>query len=319
VPKDPRIIDSTGALELETLPARMLVIGGGIIGLEMATVYDALGVKVSVVELTKTLIPGCDRDLVKPLEKRIAARYEAIMLGTRFVKMTADANGITVELEGEQAPASPQTYGAVLVAVGRSANGRKIAADKAGVEVDERGLIKVDKQQRTNVPHIFAIGDIVGAPMLAHKASHEGKVAAEAAAGEKSFFDARVVPAVAYTDPEVAWVGVTEDDAKARGVAYEKGTFPWAASARSLTLGRSEGLTKLLFDASTKRLMGAGIVGINAGDLIAEAALAIEMGADAADVGLTVHPHPTLSETLAFAAEAAEGTITDLYVPKRHR
>jgi dihydrolipoamide dehydrogenase len=319
LPDDPRIIDSTGALELTSLPSRMLVIGGGIIGLEMATVYDALGVKVSVVELTKTLIPGCDRDLVKPLEKRIAARYEKIMLGTRFTKMEAGADGITVHFEGEQAPPQPQTYGLVLVAVGRSANGRKIAADKAGIEVDARGLIKVDEQQRTNVPHIFAIGDIVGAPMLAHKASHEGKVAAEAAAGLKSFFDARVVPAVAYTDPEVAWVGLTEDEAKARGVAYEKGAFPWVASARSLTLGRGEGLTKLLFDAGTKRLLGAGIVGINAGDLIAEAALAIEMGADAADVGLTIHPHPTLSETVAFAAEAAEGTITDLYVPrKRH-
>jgi dihydrolipoamide dehydrogenase len=317
LPNDPRIIDSTGALDLGELPERMLVIGGGIIGLEMATVYDALGVKVSVVELTKTLIPGCDRDLVKPLEKRIAARYEAIMLGTRFTKMEAGAKGITVHFEGDQAPPKPQTYGKVLVAVGRSANGRKIAADKAGVEVDERGLIKVDKQQRTNVPHIFAIGDIVGQPMLAHKASHEGKVAAEVAAGQKSFFDARVVPAVAYTDPEVAWVGLTEDEAKARGIAYEKGAFPWVASARSLTLGRSEGLTKLLFDAGTKRLVGAGIVGVNAGDLISEAALAIEMGADATDVGLTVHPHPTLSETLAFAAEAAEGTITDLYIPKR--
>jgi dihydrolipoamide dehydrogenase len=317
LPSDPRIIDSTGALELKTLPKRMLVIGGGIIGLEMATVYDALGVKVSVVELTKTLIPGCDRDLVKPLEKRIASRYEAIMLGTRFTKMEAGPDGITVHFEGDQAPKEPQTYGLVLVAVGRSANGRKIGADKAGVEVSERGLITVDKQQRTNVPHIFAIGDIVGQPMLAHKASHEGKVAAEAAAGEKSFFDARVVPAVAYTDPEVAWVGLTEDEAKARGVTYEKGSFPWAASARSLTLGRGEGLTKLLFDSSTKRLLGAGIVGVNAGDLIAEAALAIEMGTDAADIGLTVHPHPTLSETLAFAAEAAEGTITDLYIPKK--
>jgi dihydrolipoamide dehydrogenase len=317
VPSDPRIIDSTSALELTSVPKRMLVVGGGIIGLEMATVYDALGVKVSVVELTKTLIPGCDRDLVKPLEKRIAARYEAIMLGTRFTKMAAGAKGITVHFEGDQAPARPQTYGLVLVAVGRSANGRNIDAERAGVEVSERGLIAVDKQQRTNVPHIFAIGDIVGQPMLAHKASHEGKVAAEVAAGQKSFFDARVVPAVAYTDPEVAWVGLTEDDAKARGVAYEKGSFPWAASARSLTLGRGEGLTKLLFDAGTKRLVGAGIVGVNAGDLIAEAALAIEMGADAADVGLTVHPHPTLSETLAFAAEAAEGTITDLYVPKK--
>jgi dihydrolipoamide dehydrogenase len=239
------------------------------------------------------------------------------MLGTRFTKMEAKPAGITVHFEGDQAPAAPQTYGLVLVAVGRSANGRKIAADKAGVEVSERGLIKVDRQQRTNVPHIFAIGDVVGAPMLAHKASHEGKVAAEVAAGLKTFFDARVVPAVAYTDPEVAWVGLTEDDAKARGIAYEKGAFPWAASARSLTLGRGEGLTKLLFDAATKRLLGAGIVGVNAGDLIAEAAHAIEMGADAADVGLTIHPHPTLSETLAFAAEAAEGTITDLYVPKK--
>ena len=317
LPNDPRIIDSTGALELKSLPKRMLVVGGGIIGLEMATVYDALGVKVSVVELTKTLIPGCDRDLVKPLEKRISSRYEAILLGTRVTKMEAKSDGIVVHFEGDQAPAEPQTYGLVLVAVGRSANGRKIAAEKAGVEANQRGLIQVDKQQRTNVPHIFAIGDIVGQPMLAHKASHEGKVAAEAAAGLKSFFDARVVPAVAYTDPEVAWVGLTEDEAKARGVAYEKGTFPWAASARSLTLGRGEGLTKLLFDAGTGRLLGAGIVGINAGDLIAEAAHAIEMGADAADIGLTIHPHPTLSETLAFAAEAAEGTITDLYVPKK--
>jgi dihydrolipoamide dehydrogenase len=317
LPKDPRIIDSTGALDLKVLPKRMLVVGGGIIGLEMATVYDALGVEVSVVELTKTLIPGCDRDLVRPLEKRIASRYESIMLGTRVTKMEAGAKGITVHFEGDQAPAEPQSYGLVLVAVGRSANGRRVAAEKAGVAVTERGLIEVDKQQRTNVPHIFAIGDIVGQPMLAHKASHEGRVAAEAAAGRKSFFDARVVPAVAYTDPEVAWVGLTEDDAKARGVAYEKGTFPWAASARSLTLGRGEGLTKLLFDALTHRLLGAGIVGINAGDLIAEAALAIEMGTDAADVGLTIHPHPTLSETLAFAAEVAEGTITDLYVPKK--
>jgi dihydrolipoamide dehydrogenase len=317
LPVDPRIIDSTGALELGELPQRMLVVGGGIIGLEMATVYDALGVKVSVVELTKTLIPGCDRDLVKPLEKRITARYEAIMVGTRVVKMEAGANGITVHFDGDQAPKEPQVYGRVLVAVGRSANGRKLGLERAGVEVSERGLISVDKQQRTNVPHIYAIGDIVGQPMLAHKASHEGKIAAEVAAGQKSFFDARVVPAVAYTDPEVAWVGLTEDDAKARGVPYEKGAFPWAASARSLTLGRGEGLTKLLFDPVTHRVLGAGIVGVNAGDLIAEAALAVEMGADAADVGLTIHPHPTLSETLAFAAEAAEGTITDLYVPKR--
>jgi dihydrolipoamide dehydrogenase len=317
LPSDPRIIDSTGALELAELPERMLVIGGGIIGLEMATVYDALGVKVSVVELTKTLMPGCDRDLVKPLEKRIAARYESIMLGTRVARAAPGSSGITVHFEGDNAPKEPQVYGLVLVAVGRSANGRLIAAERAGVDVSERGLIAVDRQMRTNVPHIFAIGDIVGAPMLAHKASHEGKVAAEVAAGKKSFFDARVVPAVAYTDPEVAWVGLTEDDAKARGVEYEKGAFPWVASARSLTLGRSDGLTKLLFDKSTGRLIGAGIVGTNAGDLIAEAALAIEMGCDAADVGLTIHPHPTLSETLAFSAEAAEGTITDLYIPKR--
>ncbi len=317
VPNDPRIMDSTGALEIGELPERMLVIGGGIIGLEMATVYDALGVQVSVVELTKTLLPGCDRDLVKPLEKRISGRYAKIMLGTRFTRMEAGASGITVQFEGDDAPKEPQVYGRVLVAVGRSANGRRIAAERAGVEVNERGLIAVDKQMRTNVPHIFAIGDIVGQPMLAHKASHEGKVAAEAAAGQKSFFDARVVPAVAYTDPEVAWVGLTEDDAKARGVAYEKGAFPWAASARALTLGRSDGLTKLLFDKTTHRLLGAGIVGTNAGDLIAEAALAIEMGADAEDVGLTIHPHPTLSETIAFSAEAAEGTITDLYIPKR--
>jgi dihydrolipoamide dehydrogenase len=319
VPSDPRIIDSTGALELGVLPERMLVVGGGIIGLEMATVYDALGVKVSVVELTKTLVAGCDRDLVRPLEKRIRPRYEAIMVGTRVASMTAGKDGISVRFEGDEAPGEPQVYGLVLVAVGRNANGRRIGAERAGVEVDERGFISVDRQQRTNVPHIFAIGDIVGPPMLAHKASHEGKVAAEAAAGQKSYFDARVVPAVAYTDPEIAWVGLTEDDAKARDVAYEKGAFPWAASARSLTLGRGEGLTKLLFDPVTKRLLGAGIVGTNAGDLVAEAALAIEMGSDAADIGLTVHPHPTLSETLAFAAEAAEGTITDLYVPKKRR
>jgi dihydrolipoamide dehydrogenase len=317
LPRDPRIMDSTGALELEALPERMLVIGGGIIGLEMATVYDALGVKVSIVELTKTLIPGCDRDLVKPLEKRIGARYEAVMVGTRVTRMEPASDGITVHFEGEQAPKGPERYGRVLVAVGRSANGRRIDAERAGVEVSERGLIAVDTQMRTNVPHIFAIGDIVGQPMLAHKASHEGKVAAEAAAGKKSFFDARVVPAVAYTDPEIAWVGLTEDDAKARGIEYRKGAFPWVASARSLTLGRSDGLTKLLFDKSTGRLVGAGIVGTNAGDLIAEAALAIEMGCDAEDVGLTVHPHPTLSETLSFAADAAEGTITDLYIPKR--
>jgi dihydrolipoamide dehydrogenase len=294
----------------------MLVIGGGIIGLEMATVYEALGVKVSVVELTKTLIAGCDRDLVRPLQKRIAERYEAIMLGTGVTRLEAKKDGIHVTMEGDQAPADVQVYGRVLVAVGRRPNGKEIGADKAGVAVDERGFIRVDKQMRTNIDHIFAIGDIVGMPMLAHKASHEGKVAAEVAAGHKSYFDARVIPSVAYTDPEVAWVGLTEEQAKKDGIEYRKGAFPWAASGRSLSLGRSEGLTKLLLDDATGRVLGAGIVGPNAGELIAEAALAIEMGCDAEDVGLTVHPHPTLSETLAFAAEAAEGTITDLYIPK---
>jgi dihydrolipoamide dehydrogenase len=319
LPSDPRIVDSTGALELAELPDRMLVVGGGIIGLEMATVYDALGVKVSVVELTKTLIPGCDRDLVKPLEKRIAARYEAIMLGTRVVKMEAGSAGISVQFAGDQAPAEPQLYGRVLVAVGRSPNGRRIAAERAGVTVDERGFIAVDRQLRTNVAHIFAIGDIVGQPMLAHKAMHEGRVAAEVAAGHKASFDARVVPSVAYTDPEVAWVGLGEDEAKAKDIGYEKGVFPWVASARSLTLGRSDGLTKILIDPTTRRVLGGGIVGTNAGDLIAEAALAIEMGCDAEDIGLTIHPHPTLSETFGLAAEAVEGTITDLYVPKKRR
>ena len=317
LPDDPRIMDSTGALELEELPERMLVVGGGIIGLEMATVYQALGVRVSVVELTKTLIPGCDRDLVRPLEKRLRERYEAIMLGTRVVEMKAQPDGIAVRFEGDAAPAAEEVYGRVLVAVGRRPNGGVIGAQAAGVEVDERGFIGVDKQMRTNVPHIFAIGDIVGPPMLAHKASHEGKVAAEAAAGEKSFFDARVIPSVAYTDPEIAWVGLTEEDAKSGGVRYEKGTFPWAASGRALSLGRPEGLTKLLFDAETRRVIGAGIVGTNAGDLISEVALAIEMGCDAEDIALTVHPHPTLSETIAFAAEVAAGTVTDIYVPKR--
>ncbi len=316
-PEDPRIMDSTDALELEELPERLLVIGGGIIGLEMATVYEALGVSVSVVELTKTLIPACDRDLVRPLQKRIESRYEAVMLGTSVTTMEAGPDGITVSFEGQQAPSKPQVYGRVLVAVGRRANGSQISAEKAGVAVGDRGLIDVDRQQRTNVPHIFAIGDIVGEPMLAHKASHEGKVAAEVAAGEKSYFDARGIPSVAYTDPEVAWVGLTETQAKADATSYEKGIFPWAASGRALSLSRPDGLTKILFDSESGRILGAGIVGTNAGDLIAEAGLAIEMGCDAADIGLTIHPHPTLSETLGFAAEAAEGTITDLYIPKR--
>jgi dihydrolipoamide dehydrogenase len=315
LPDDPRIIDSTGALELD-LPKRLLVIGGGIIGLEMATVYAALGTKVSVVELTDGLIPGCDRDLVRPLEKRIAKRYEQILVKTKVAKLEAQKDGIKVTFEGEKAP-EPQLFDKVLVAVGRSPNGKRINADAAGVLVNERGFIPVDRQMRTNVEHIFAIGDIAGQPMLAHKASHEGKLAAEVAHGEKRFFDARVIPSVAYTDPEIAWVGVTETDAKARNIEYEKASFPWAANARSLTLGRDEGLTKLIFDKQTHRVIGAGIVGPNAGDLIAEAALAIEMGCDAADIGLTIHPHPTLSETIGMSAEAFEGTLTDLYIPKK--
>jgi dihydrolipoamide dehydrogenase len=315
LPDDPRIIDSTGALQLD-LPDSLLVVGGGIIGLEMATVYAALGVRVSVVELTPGLMPGCDRDLVRPLEKRIAGRYERILLGTKVTGVEALADGLRVSFAGERAP-DPLPFGKVLVAVGRVPNGGRIDAAAAGVKVDARGFIAVDRQMRTSVPHIYAIGDVVGQPMLAHKATHEGKVAAEAAAGLKSFFDARVIPSVAYTDPEVAWVGLTETDAKARGVACEKASFPWSASGRSLALGRDEGFTKLLFDPQTHRVLGGGIVGSNAGDLIAEVALAIEMGADAADLALTIHPHPTLSETVALAAEAFEGTLTDLYVPKK--
>jgi len=315
-PEDPRIIDSTGALELEILPERMLVVGGGIIGLEMATVYAALGVEVSVVELMDQLMPGCDKDLLRPLVKRIKSLYGKIMTSTKVVTMAASEQGIEVSFEGKNAPDS-DTYGLVLVAVGRAPNGGKIAADKAGVAVDERGFINVDKQMRTNVEHIFAIGDIVGQPMLAHKATHEAKVAAEVAAGQKRAFDARVIPSVAYTDPEVAWVGLTETEARAQGVAFETGKFPWAASGRSLSLNRDEGLTKILFDPETHRVIGAGIVGPNAGDLIAEVVLAIEMGCDAEDIGLTVHPHPTLSETVAMAAEAFDGTLTDLYIPKK--
>jgi dihydrolipoamide dehydrogenase len=315
LPNDPRIIDSAGALELD-LPKRMLVIGGGIIGLEMATVYDALGVKVSVVELTPGLMPGCDRDLVRPLEKRIAKRYEKIMISTKLTKVEALAEGIRVTFEGAE-PIEPQLYDRVLVAVGRSPNGKLIGADAAGVLVNERGFVPVDRQMRTNVPHIFAIGDIAGQPMLAHKASHEGKLAAEVAHGEKRAFDARVIPSVAYTDPEIAWVGVTETDAKAKGIEIEKSSFPWAASGRSLSIGRDEGITKLIFDKTTHRVIGAGIVGTNAGELIAEVALAIETGCDAADIGLTIHAHPTLSETVAFAAEAFDGTLTDLYLPKK--
>jgi dihydrolipoamide dehydrogenase len=315
-PDDPRVMDSTGALELPHDCKRLLVIGGGIIGLEMACVYDALGVRVSVVELSDGLMPGTDRDLVRPLQKRIEKRYERILVKTKVTKLEACASGLRATFEGPDAP-EPQVYDRVLVAVGRTANGNTINAAAAGVAVDGRGIIAVNKQMRTNVPHIFAIGDVAGAPMLAHKATHEAKVAAEVAAGRKSAFDARCIPSVAYTDPEIAWVGINETDAKARGIEFGKGQFPWAASGRSLALNRDEGFTKVLFDKDTHRVIGAGIVGTNAGDLIAEVGLAIEMGADAADVGLTIHAHPTLSETVAFAAEAFEGTLTDLYIPKR--
>ena len=313
---DPRLIDSTGALQLQDVPKRMLIVGGGIIGLEMATVYDALGSKISVVELADSLIPGADRDLVRPLHKRIEKRYEAIYLKTKVGKIEARPDGLMVTFEGEQAP-EPQLYARVLLAVGRHPNGRSIGAEAAGVTVDERGFITVDQQMRTNVPHIFAIGDVVGEPMLAHKASHEGKVAAEAAAGHKVFFEPLTIPSVAYTDPEIAWMGLTETQAKAQGIAYEKASFPWAASGRALSIGREEGATKLLLDPQTRRILGAGIVGANAGELIAEAVLALEMGADMEDIGLTIHPHPTLSETLGFAAEMAEGTITDLLAPRK--
>ena len=314
-PDDPRIIDSTGALELRSVPKSMLVVGGGIIGLEMATVYSALGTQISVVELTDGLMPGCDPDLVRPLQRRIAKRYAQIMTATKVTKIVPAADGLQVTFEGKTA--ATQTYEQVLMAVGRTPNGKRLSAEKAGINVDPRGFIPVDKQMRTNVPHIFAVGDIVGQPMLAHKANHEGRVAAEVAAGHKVAFDARVIPSVAYTDPEIAWVGTTESEAKAAGIDYGKGQFPWAASGRALGLNRDEGMTKLLFDAKTHRVIGAGIVGPNAGDLIAEVALAIETGCDAADIGLTIHPHPTLSETVAFAAEAFEGTLVDLYLPKK--
>ena len=313
---DPRLIDSTGALALQDVPKRMLIIGGGIIGLEMATVYDALGCKISVVELAEGLIPGADRDLVRPLAKRIGQRYEAIYLNTRVTTIEAQKAGLKVTFEGNNAP-EPQLYDRVLLAVGRRPNGREIDAQAAGVNVNERGFIPVDNQQRTNVPHIFAIGDIVGEPMLAHKAVHEGKVAAEVIAGHKSAFEALTIPSVAYTDPEISWMGLTETQAKAQGITFEKASFPWAASGRALSMGRDEGLTKLLYDPATLRILGAGIVGSNAGELIAETVLALEMGADMEDIGLTIHPHPTLSETVGFAAEIAEGSITDLYFPKK--
>jgi dihydrolipoamide dehydrogenase len=316
LPDDPRVIDSSGALELPVDCKRLLVVGGGIIGLEMACVYDALGVQVTVVELSEGLMPGTDRDLVRPLQKRIEKRYQKILLNTKVAKLEALPAGLRATFAGPESP-EPQVFDRVLISVGRTANGNAINAAVAGVKVDSRGIIEVDKQMRTNVPHIFAIGDVVGAPMLAHKASHEAKVAAEVAAGHKSSFDARCIPSVAYTDPEIAWVGVTEIEAQARGLQYGKGMFPWAASGRALALNRDEGFTKLLFDKDTNRVIGAGIVGTNAGELVAEAALAIEMGADAADVGMTIHAHPTLSETIMLAAEVFDGTATDLYKPKR--
>jgi dihydrolipoamide dehydrogenase len=316
LPDDPRIVDSTGALEVHPLPKSLLVVGGGIIGLEMACVYSALGVEVSVVELMDSLMPGTDKDLLRPFLKIVKPRYKSIMVSTKVTGMRATKAGIEVDFEGKDAPASG-VYDRVLVAIGRRANGDKLDAAKAGVKVDERGIIAVDKQMRTNVPHIFAIGDLAGGPMLAHKATHEAKVAAEVAAGEKSHFDARVIPSVAYTDPEVAWVGLTETEGKEKGIDYAVAKIPWAASGRALSLGRDEGFTKLLFDRKTDRVLGGAIVGPNAGDLIAEIGLAIEIGADAADIGLTIHPHPTLSETVAFAAEGYEGTITDLYMPKK--
>ncbi|MFO7581833.1 dihydrolipoyl dehydrogenase [Guyparkeria sp.] len=313
---DPRVMDSTDALELEEVPGKMLVIGGGIIGLEMAQVYDSLGAEISIVELADTIIPGADKDLTRPLLKVIKKRYKDIFLGAKVTNVEAQDDGLHVTFEGKNTPETA-VFDRILVAVGRAPNGKKIDADKAGVSVDERGFIAVDERMRTNVEHIHAIGDVVGQPMLAHKAAHEGKVAAEVICGEPSAFTPMGIPSVAYTDPEVAWAGKTEDELKAEGVEYEKGAFPWAASGRSLSLGRDEGMTKALFCKSTHRLLGAGIVGPNAGELIAEAMLAVEMGADMADIGLTIHPHPTLSETLGFAAEMAEGTITDLLPPKK--
>ena len=315
---DPRVIDSTGALELDGVPKRLLVIGGGIIGLEMATVYHALGSNVTVVELMEQIIPGADKDLVTPLMKRIEKRYEKIYLKSKVTGVEPREDGLMVHFEGDGTPAT-DTFDKILVAVGRKPNGKLIGAQNAGIAVDDRGFIPVDKQMRTNVAQIFAIGDIVGHPMLAHKATHEGKVAAETAAGKNTFFDAKVIPSVAYTDPEVAWAGVTENEARAQGRKYGKGVFPWAASGRSLSIGRDEGITKVLFDEETDRIIGCGIVGPNASDLITEAALAIEMGADAHDIGLTIHPHPTLSETIGMAAEMFEGTITDLLPPRKRQ
>jgi dihydrolipoamide dehydrogenase len=313
---EPRVMDSTDALALTKIPRRLLVIGGGIIGLEMATVYEALGAKITLVELTGTLLPGCDRDLVRPLQQRIAQRYEAIFLNTRVTGVEPGKDDIRVYFEGGDAPGNAH-FDRILVAVGRRPNSASINVDAAGVRVDDRGFIPVDRELRTNVPHIHAIGDITGEPLLAHKATHQGKVAAEVISGQASVFDARAIPAVAYTDPEVAWMGLTEEQARSRDITVNKATFPWSASGRSLGMGRREGLTKLLFSPESGRLIGAGMVGPHAGDLIAEAVLALEMGADAGDIALSIHPHPTLSETIAFAAEIADGTVTDLYVPNR--
>ncbi|SDZ03091.1 dihydrolipoyl dehydrogenase [Nitrosomonas sp. Nm58] len=313
---DPRMMDSTDALKLADVPKKMLVIGGGIIGLEMATVYDALGSQISIVEQMNQLIPGADSDLVKPLYKHLLKRYEAIYLNNKVSKIEGEKKGLKVFFEGDHAP-EPQLYDCILVAVGRRPNGKMIGAENANIQVNERGFIPVDMQMRTNIPHIFAIGDIAGEPMLAHKATYEGKLAAEVIAGHKVAFDARTIPSVAYTDPEIAWMGLTETDAKKQGIDYEKAVFPWAASGRAIAMGREEGFTKLLLDKNSRRILGAGIAGAHAGELIAEAVLALEMGADMQDISLVIHPHPTLSETILFSAEMAEGTITDLYMPKR--
>lgn len=319
LPEDPRIMDSTGALKLEDPTANMLVLGGGIIGLEMATVYQALGATVSVVEMMNQLIPGADADVVRPLHKRLQSRCESIMLETRVTGVEAKKDGLWVSFDGKNAPEKPICYDRILVAVGRVPNGREVGAEAAGVHVDERGFIAVDKQQRTNVSHIYAIGDIVGQPMLAHKAAPEGRLAAEVIAGENRIFDAQCIPSVAYTDPEVAWVGLSETEAKKQCVDYEKAVFPWAASGRALAMGRTEGSTKILFDPKTERILGAAMVGVSAGDMIAEMALAIEMGCTAEDIALTIHPHPTLSETMMLACEIFEGTVTDLYMPKKSK
>lgn len=317
LPDDPRIMDSTGALQIADLPEDLLIIGGGIIGMEMGTVYDALGSKVTVVELLDNILGNVDKDLATPLYKRMHKRFKSFMLSTKVTKVEAKKDGLYVTFEGKEAPASPVRFDKILSCVGRTPNGKEVKAEKAGVNVDERGFIAVDKQQRTNVANIYAIGDVVGNPMLAHKAIPEGKIAAEVIAGKQHYFEPLCIPNVAYTDPEVAWTGLTENEAKARGIEYEKGSFPWIASGRSLALGRDEGVTKLLVDPKTNRVLGAGIVGANAGDLIAEVGLAIEMGCDIEDIALTIHPHPTLSETVAQAAEIIDGTITDLYMPKK--